>query len=174
MSFWRSLLYLALPLFLLDLGTKEWIVRRFPPPHDVFVASEPVIDGFFDLVRVHNTGVAWGMGNGEQWANWVFGGVGVAALFFVSWLWRKNAFPTRVSQVAAVLLVSGVIGNLVDRLLRGYVVDFLHFNLGFMQWPAFNVADSCICVAAGLLFISAFQKTPEDASQKVRESPGAD
>ncbi len=126
-----------------------------------------MIPGFFDLVRIHNTGVAFGMANGSAGANWIFGGVALCALGFILWLWRTGAFPTKLSQVAVALLLSGIFGNLVDRVFRGYVVDFLLFDLKFMVWPAFNVADAAICVAAFLLFLSAFQKVP---AAKPRES----
>ena len=83
----------------------------------------------------------------------------------IGWLWKTGAFPTKLSRVAVALLISGVLGNLTDRLFRGYVVDFLSVDLKFMQWPAFNVADAAICIAAGCLFLSAFQKTPVAAEQ---------
>lgn len=164
----QLILLLTLPLFLLDLITKEMIVRKFaapPLPDDpsapYFVPDHvPVIDGFFDIVRVHNTGVAFGMANGSSWANVVFGTVTIGALILIWWLVRTNAFPTKMSKVAVALLLSGIFGNLFDRIVRGYVVDFLHFYVGERSWPSFNVADSCICIAAGLLFISAFQKAP--------------
>ena len=158
----RLLLTVSLPLFLLDYLTKEWTVRRFPDPSGGFHEGINVVPGFFDLVRVHNTGVAFGTGNGGEHSNYIFGGISLLALVFIGWMWRKNAFPTRLSQLAVALLVSGVLGNLLDRFLRGYVVDFLHLYItidGKMHsWPAFNVADSCICIAATFLFISAWQK----------------
>ena len=154
----RYLLFLTLPLFLLDFITKEWCVRTFAPPTESSHAGFPVVAGFFNLVRVHNTGIAFGMANGTSRANWIFGGVSLAALGFIAWLWKTNAFPTRLSQVAVALLLSGIFGNLLDRILRGYVVDFLDFEFNGYHWPAFNVADSAICIAAGLLFLSAFQK----------------
>lgn len=160
-SLLRLFLLISLPLFILDFVTKEWAVRRFAAPESHFIDSINVIPGFFDLVRVHNTGVAFGMGNGGLHSNWIFGGVSLAALTALIVLWKKNAFPTKLSQVAVALLISGILGNLLDRLLRGYVVDFLLFDLKFMVWPAFNVADACICVAAAFLFLSAFQKQPE-------------
>ncbi len=173
----KLIIFISLPLFALDYATKEYIVQHFaepPTPDDVRYATfEPesvtVIDGYFDIVRVHNTGVAFGMANGSSWANAVFGSITIAALLLIWWLCRNNAFPTKVSRVAVALLLSGIFGNLLDRFLRGYVVDFLHFHYQHeWSWPSFNVADSCICVAAGLLFISAFQKTPagKPAEQK--------
>jgi len=103
-------------------------------------------------------------------ANWIFGGIGIAALTGISLLWRKDAFPDKISKTAAALLVSGIFGNLTDRILpgRGYVVDFLDFQPPFYElidesghFPSFNVADSCICVAAGLLILSAFRQPGE-------------
>ena len=164
----KLIILLTLPLFALDLVTKEYIVRNFEPPvapQDpqypyVIPKSITVIDGFFDIVRVHNTGVAFGIANRSEWANVVFGGVTLGALVLIWWLCRNNAFPTKISRAAVALLLAGIFGNLLDRFFRGYVVDFLHFHYKDFSWPAFNVADSCICIAAGLLFISAFQKAP--------------
>lgn len=171
----KLILLVTLPLFLLDLLTKQLIVWKFaapPAPTDPsapywpigyegdLLIRVPVIEGFFDLVRVHNTGVAFGMANGSAWANTVFGTLTVGAMILIWWLVRSNAFPTKMNRVAVALLLSGIFGNLLDRIWRGYVVDFLHFYVGERSWPSFNVADSCICVAAGLLFLSAFQKTP--------------
>lgn len=154
------LLFLTLPLFILDQATKQWTVTRFAPPTEFYHDYRTVIPGFFDLVRVHNTGVAFGMANGATGANYIFGAVSLGALALIAWLWRTGAFPTRLSRVAVALLISGVCGNFVDRIFRGYVVDFISLDLKFMQWPAFNVADAAICIAAACLFLSAFQKLP--------------
>ena len=156
MDFLRSFLCLSLPLYVLDQITKWIIVWKYQPPAPGFYDFTEVIPGFFDIVRVHNTGVAFGRFNGTAWANVVFGAVAVGALVVIGVLWRKKAFPIKTSQVAVFLLIPGILGNLTDRLVHGYVVDFLSFNLKFMIWPSFNVADSCICIAAGLLAISAF------------------
>lgn len=164
------LLFLTLPLFILDQVTKQWTVERFAPPSEQLGIPEhdfiAVIPGWFDLVRVHNTGVAFGIANQAKGANYIFGAVSLAALGLIGWLWKTGAFPTKLSRVAVALLMSGILGNLVDRIFRGYVVDFLSVDLKFMQWPAFNVADAAICIAAGCLFISAFQKTPEMPEKK--------
>lgn len=169
----RYLLLLALPLFALDQWTKWLVLRRFPDygsPENLI----EVIPGFFHLVRVHNTGMAFGVLNGFEHANWIFGAIGLVALAGISLLWKKGAFPDKTTKTAAALLVGGILGNFTDRLLpgRGYVVDFLDFQPPFYEWidesghfPSFNVADSCICVAAGLLILSAFRQ-PAAARKK--------
>ncbi len=164
----RYLLFLSLPLFVLDQWTKWLVLKRFPEygsPENLI----EVVPGFFNLVRVHNTGMAFGLLNGTAYANWIFGGIGLVALTGIALLWRKLAFPDKLSRTAAALLVAGILGNLTDRLLpgRGYVVDFLDFKLPYYElvdqasgghFPSFNIADSCICIAAGLLVLSAFRQ----------------
>jgi signal peptidase II len=185
----KLLLYLSLPLYVLDQLTKLWIVKSFPDPTvpgNGFKVIE-VIPDFFNLVRVHNTGMAFGMFNGNPYANWIFGAIGITALTGIILLWKKGAFPDKITQVAAALLISGILGNITDRALpgRGYVVDFLDFILPFYDrivpssgghFPSFNVADSCICVAAGLLVISAFRGpgTPDPKASKEEDGEKVD
>jgi signal peptidase II len=167
----RWLLALSLPLYVLDQLTKHWVVKAFEHPETGLMRPVPVIEGFFDLVRVHNTGVAFGHFNGGRHSNLIFAVVASAALVFITVVWLRGGFPTRAGRTAAALLVAGVVGNLTDRLFRGYVVDFLHFDLPlYGPFPSFNVADSCITVAAFLLFVSAFQKPPA-ASGTLAETP---
>ena len=169
----KFLLALTLQLYAIDQWKKWLVVSNFPDAVNEPVAPRiiEVIPGFFNLVRVHNTGMAFGIMNGAEHANWFFGAIGVIAMTAITILWRKGAFPDLISKVAASLLISGILGNLTDRLLpgRGYVVDFLDFQPPFYElfhesvhFPSFNVADYCICIAAGLLIISAFrQPAPE-------------
>ncbi len=170
----KFFLYLSLPLFILDQITKEWVVRYFSegPSYQSGKIIE-VIPGFFNLVRVHNTGMAFGIGNGTSASNYIFLTIAAAAVSFIVVLWRKGAFPTRLSKIAVALLISGIAGNVVDRIFRGYVVDFLDFNLGFMRWPSFNVADSCICIAAATLIIASFLE-PGEAETKAASPKPAD
>ena len=149
-----------MPLYILDQITKWYIVLNYEPPRAGFYDVTPVIEGFFDIVRLHNTGVAFGQFNGTVWANVVFACVAATALVVIGVLWRKDAFPVKISQLAVFFLLPGILGNLTDRLVHGYVVDFLSFDLQFYVWPSFNVADACICVAAGMLAIAAFQQPP--------------
>ena len=96
-------IFLTLPVFALDYATKEYIVRKFQEPTDFGIESHTVVDGVFNIVRVHNTGVAFGMANGTAWANIVFGTISISALLLIAWLWRTNAFPTKVGRVAVAL-----------------------------------------------------------------------
>lgn len=180
MTFPKLLLALTLPLYVLDQVTKFWTVGKFPPPWEDPHAKVTVIENFFKLIRVHNQGVAFGFGNGTAWAPIVFLMVPILALTMIRIFWKKGVFNHSLSKIAVALLLCGIFGNLTDRLVQGfllseyadasfwqrlsagYVVDFLAFKLPFYDkivpasegwWPTFNVADSCICVAAGLLFI---------------------
>lgn len=118
-------------------------------------AAVSVIPNFFDLAYVANRGCAWGMFQGHVWPLAVFGGL---ALGFLIWK-RKAVFGTgRCAAVAEVLLYAGIIGNLIDRTVRGYVIDFLDFHWYTHHFPCFNLADTFICVAAGLLILCSFGK----------------
>jgi signal peptidase II len=148
----KLLLFITLPLYLLDQVTK-WLVLRFIST-DEFL---PVIPGVFYLVQVHNTGAAFGMLKDN---NLFFMILASVALVLVAIFARRGAFADAPSRFGAALLVSGVLGNLTDRILHGYVIDFLDVILPWYgHWPAFNVADSAICAAATLFLISGFLNT---------------
>ena len=154
----RLLLFLSLPLYVLDQITKNWIVKTFP----LRGAGRWVIEDFFYLHHIDNTGIAFGQFNGGTYSNYIFGFIAVAAMTLITVLYRKGMFPGVFSRIAIALLVAGVCGNFTDRLLHGYVVDFLSFDLhvpGARPWPSFNVADSCVVVAAFLLAIASFKET---------------
>lgn len=160
----RLLLLLSLPLYILDQLSKLWIVDKF----ELNGAEQEVIPGVFWLHHVANTGVAFGMFNGTEYANYAFGAISLTALAFLIWMHRKGAFPGALSRTAVALLVAGIFGNLTDRLLHGYVVDFLSFDFGFAPfnpWPSFNVADSCVVVAAILLALASFLEAPPAAKK---------
>jgi signal peptidase II len=172
----RLLLLLTLPLYLLDQWSKSRIVDRFA----LYVDEMEVIPGVFWLHHAANTGVAFGLFNGTAYANYAFGAISLGALVLLTWFYRKGVFPGGVSRVAVALLVSGILGNLTDRVFRareggrlfegglldGYVVDFLKFDFGFPPfnpWPSFNVADSCVVVASVLLVLASFWEKPPGA-----------
>jgi signal peptidase II len=154
----KLLLSLSLPLYVLDQVTKALVLARISPDEMV-----PIIPGFFHLVQVHNTGAAFGMLRDN---NLFFVALSCAALTALGILGWKKVFVDGPSRWAAALLVAGISGNLTDRIIHGHVIDFLDFVLPvYGRWPAFNVADSCICVAAGLFIVASFLDTKPKKAQ---------
>lgn len=114
-----------------------------------------VVPSVFNLAYVENRGCAWGMLQGKVWPLAMFGLVAMGLLIWK----RRSVFGTgTVAFVAEVLLYSGIIGNLIDRIFRGYVIDMFDFHWGVHHFPCFNLADSFICIAAGLLILMSFAK----------------
>ncbi len=150
MKTWMPILILSLPLYLLDQITKLWILLTMP--HG---GSNEVIPGFFNLVHVRNTGAAFGIGRNQ---NEFFLVLSLCAFIVILYLWAKGKFQQPLTKFSVALLLSGIAGNLTDRIIHGHVIDFLDVILPFYgHWPAFNVADSCICIAAVLLVIQSFR-----------------
>ena len=139
----RWIIFLSLPLYALDQLTKRWILQHIDPESPV-----KIIPNWFDLVNVTNTGAAFGSFKNN---NLFFVALSSIALIAVaSLLLRKRSRKDAWRDVSLALLFAGVLGNLTDRLSYGHVVDFLLFDLHVPlahPWPAFNVADSCICIA---------------------------
>ncbi|MFT4175484.1 MAG: signal peptidase II [Luteolibacter sp.] len=186
----KLLLFLSLPLYVLDQITKFWTVFNLQPPRvaegerGLYWAIDQIelIPEVFHWVRVHNQGVAFGFGNGTAWAPVVFLVVPLIALILIRIFWKKGVFAQPVAKVAVALLLSGIFGNLTDRLVQGflleayktesfwhrlsegYVVDFISVKLPlYGWWPSFNVADSCICIAATMLFLSGLRDSKKTA-----------
>lgn len=110
------------------------------------------ITSFFNLVLAYNKGAAFSFLAAEGgWQRYLFTGISIAVSIFLVYLLRKHA-TQRMFCWGLALLLGGAVGNLIDRLLYGHVIDFLDFHVGTWHWPAFNVADSAICLGA-LLFI---------------------
>lgn len=113
-------------------------------------AAVSVVPGLFDLAYVENRGCAWGIFQGAVWPLAAFG---VAALAFLVWK-RRAVFGD--AWVAPCLMYAGILGNVIDRLWRGYVIDMFDFYWGVHHFPCFNLADTFICIAAGLLILDSF------------------
>ena len=128
-------------------------------------APFPVIPGFFDLAYVENRGCAWGLLQGHVWPLAAFG---VLALAFLVWK-RRAVFGLpglRLGAVAEPLLYAGIVGNLIDRVFRGYVIDMLDFHWKAHHFPCFNLADTFICVSVGLLLLSSLLPSPSPKREK--------
>ncbi|MGC1480136.1 MAG: signal peptidase II [Chthoniobacterales bacterium] len=157
----RLLLLITLPLYVLDQLTK-WLVLRNISTNE-FVE---VIPNIFWLVQVHNTGAAFGMMKDN---NAFFIGLSLVALVAMVIFWKRGAFADRWVSIGAALLVSGILGNLTDRLIHGHVIDFLMFDLHVpfaSPWPSFNVADSCISVAAVIFVVRSIFEPKREVSAK--------
>ncbi len=168
----RFLAAIALPVYALDQLTKWWIYTHYalvPSERNIALFPEAVaktshlplesdvIPGWFQIVHWGNTGAAFSFLSDHPW---VFILISVAAFIGLLIAWKKRVFTDTPSRIAVPLLLGGILGNVTDRLVHGYVVDFLLFDLHVRfanPWPAFNVADSAICVAAGLFIIAAFR-----------------
>ncbi len=141
----RLALSVAAAVLVLDQASK-WAIEEFvmDPPRVIEVT------GFFSLVLVHNTGVSFGLfGEQTAWKPWVLGALAIAvsgALLY--WLRRE---PERFVALGVGLIVGGALGNVVDRVRLGAVMDFLDLHLGTWHWPAFNLADSAITIGVAFL-----------------------
>ena len=140
-------LALALIVLIADQFTKVLILGYYQLGDATYVAP------FFNVVRAHNTGAAFSFLHAASgWQRWLFTGIAVAAVLFILWLLRSHG-GQKLFCFALAMILGGAVGNLVDRLLHGYVVDFLDFHLGGAHFPAFNIADTAITIGAACLIL---------------------
>ena len=130
-----------------DQITKSLILNHYQLGDSTFITS------FFNIVRAHNTGAAFSfLADAGGWQRWLFTGIGVAATIFI--VWQLRAHPgQKLFSFALSSILGGAVGNVVDRLLHGYVVDFLQFHYAGWYFPSFNLADSAITVGAACLIL---------------------
>ena len=138
---------LAAVVLLADQFTKILILGYYQ------LGDSTVVTGFFNVVRVHNTGAAFSfLSDASGWQRWLFVGIGAMAMVLIVWMLRSN--PTqRLFSAALALILGGAVGNVLDRLLYGYVVDFIDVHWAGWHFPAFNVADSAITLGAAALIL---------------------
>ncbi|MHB1145481.1 MAG: signal peptidase II [Thiobacillus sp.] len=154
----RTWLGVALAVIVADHLTKWWVSATL-----AYQEAIPVLP-FFSLVRVHNTGAAFSfLADAGGWQRWFFIGVGVIATVIIVRLLKQHANEPRLAFSLA-LVLGGALGNVIDRVVLGHVVDFLYFHYRSFAWPAFNVADSAITVGAALLIWDSLRGKP--AAQK--------
>ncbi len=146
-SGWLLWIGIAVLIMVLDQFTKVLILGRFQYGDSLPITS------FFNLVRVHNHGAAFSfLADAGGWQRWFFTGLGVVATVLMVWMLRKHP-GQRLFCAAVSFILGGAVGNVVDRLIHGYVVDFLDFYWGSWHFPAFNLADSAITLGAILLIL---------------------
>ena len=143
---------LAALVVVLDQITKLWISNTFVYGESLAVLS------FFNLVLAHNAGAAFSfLSDAGGWQRWFFTAIAVIASVWITWLLRKFQ-SDKFFCFALALILGGAVGNLIDRIAYGYVVDFLDFYWDTYHFPAFNVADSAITCGAVLLLMQSFVK----------------
>jgi len=143
---------ISLIVLLLDQLSKITILKLFH-----YGESRPVT-GFFNLVLVYNKGAAFSFLAAESgWQRHLFTAIGIAAAIYIIYLLRKHA-GQRMFCWALALILGGAIGNVIDRVVYGHVIDFLDVFVGSWHWPAFNIADSAICVGAVLFVLDELRR----------------
>ena len=148
---------IALIVIVLDQATKTLVLQRFHEGDGRLVTS------FFNLVRVHNHGAAFSfLASGSGWQRWLFVGLGIGAAGFIVWMLRGHG-GQKLFCWALALILGGALGNVIDRLMHGYVVDFIQVHAGGWAFPSFNLADSAITLGAAFLIL--------DELLRVRKTP---
>ena len=145
---------LALLIILADQLTKTLILGSFQ------LGDSHTVTSFFNLVRVHNAGAAFSfLAGASGWQRWFFVGLGLVATVFIVWMLKQHG-GQRLFSLALALILGGALGNVIDRLLHGHVIDFLQFHWSWLApmfaggyFPSFNIADSAITVGAILLIL---------------------
>ncbi|HEY1848416.1 MAG TPA: signal peptidase II [Opitutaceae bacterium] len=157
---WRFLRYwkliaIAAAVVALDQASKAWIAAALPfNTYGEASGAIPVVRGFFYIVHVGNTGAAWSILSGRSVLLAALAGATLVGIFLGR---RALGLASPGTQACFGLMCGGIIGNLIDRLARGHVVDFLDLHFGTYVYPTFNVADSAICVGVALYLISSLR-----------------
>jgi signal peptidase II len=156
-------LWITVLLVILDQATKYWTVQTL----DLYESYE--ILSFFNFTYARNYGAAFSfLGDASGWQKYLFTTIAFAISAFLLYSLKKNSVNKRWENIAFSLVLSGAIGNVMDRLMFGYVVDFLDFDLGFYRWPTFNVADIAIFIGAAMIILASIIY-PEENTDKSDE-----
>jgi signal peptidase II len=146
----RKWLLLAAVILIADQLSKDWIMEMLSFGESISITS------FFNLVLVYNTGAAFGLlANAGGWQFYIFAALAVSASIIMIVLLRKHHQEKRLA-FAFSLILSGAVGNVIDRFIHGHVIDFIDLYYQNYHWPAFNIADSAICIGAILLVVDSF------------------
>ena len=144
-------LWVSAAVIVADYATKAAMVAAFHP------GEERAYTSFFSLILTFNAGAAFSLlADADGWQRWFFAVIAVGAAFLITWLLKRGGSAMYCLGLA--LILGGALGNVWDRLTIGRVIDFLLFHYERWSWPAFNVADSAICVGAALLIIDSFRQ----------------
>jgi len=151
-------LWLSAVMLILDQVTKYWTIQSLAlhQSYDIF--------SFFSFTYARNYGAAFSfLGDAGGWQKYLFTTIAIAVSSYLIYLLKKNHAREYWHNSAYALILSGAIGNVIDRIIFGYVIDFLDFDLGFYRWPTFNIADIAIFIGAAIMIIESLfskQETP--------------
>lgn len=159
-----SWLWLTIIFLVIDQITKYLVVSSMELYQSIEVFS------FFNIFYVQNPGAAFSfLADQDGWQRWFFTAIAtIASIVFIVWL-AKTPKENKLLCIAFAFLLSGAIGNLIDRALFGYVIDFLDFYIGNNHWPAFNVADSAIFIGAALMICDSFMGNESEKNTVIDE-----
>ena len=159
---YNTLLLCLLAVLALDQTTKYFVVQHIRFGTYINPEPIPVIDGFFYLVHIGNTGVAWGMLQGFGPLLAVFAIIVTISIFLFR---RMLQLHLRSMQIVFGIMMGGILGNFVDRIVVKHVVDFIDIHLPFYRWPAFNIADSAILIGVTSYIILSFRQDSKKSKQ---------
>lgn len=160
-----SWLWLTLVFLIIDQVTKHWVAGTFDYSETLAVLP------FFNLTYVHNPGAAFSfLADQGGWQRWFFTAIAsIASIVFLVWM-AKTPKQQRLLSIAFALILSGAVGNLIDRAMLGYVIDFLDFYWGDSHFAAFNIADSVIFIGAALMIFESFTNKEDQNDKQKNET----
>ena len=153
-------LWLSVIVLIIDQLTKYWTVQAL----DLYESYQ--ILSFFNFTYARNYGAAFSfLGDAGGWQKYLFTGIALMVSAYLIYALKHNSQTQRWTNIAFALILAGAIGNVTDRLLFGYVIDFLDFDLGFYRWPTFNIADTSIFIGAAIIIFESFFAAEKDTSK---------
>ncbi|MBS9437537.1 lipoprotein signal peptidase [Photorhabdus noenieputensis] len=154
-------LWLVVVVLILDLGSKQLVLQHFH-----LYESVPLIP-YFNLTYAQNFGAAFSfLAEKDGWQRWFFAFIAVAISVVLMVMMYRASAKKKLNNIAYALIIGGALGNLFDRLVHGFVIDFIDFYVGDWHFPTFNIADMAICIGAGLVIIDSFL-SPDEKTIKV-------
>ncbi|WP_165310407.1 signal peptidase II [Vibrio ziniensis] len=153
-------LWLALVMFVADIGIKLVVMNSMGYGWDNRIEILP----FFNLLYVHNYGAAFSfLSDQAGWQRWFFTAIAFVVTGLLAFWMRRLPASDKWNNIAYALIISGAVGNVFDRVVHGFVVDYLDFYWGNYHWPAFNLADSAICIGAAMIILDSFRNNKKAA-----------
>ncbi|MCA7000395.1 signal peptidase II [Dickeya solani] len=149
-------LWLAALVLVVDLVSKQWVMTHFQLGESV-----PLVP-FFNFTYAHNYGAAFSfLADKGGWQRWLFAMIALVIIVALLAMMHRSSASQKLNNIAYSLIIGGAIGNLADRLVHGYVIDFLDFYVGNWHYPTFNLADSAIVIGALLIVLEGFLASPQ-------------